>query len=103
PYSRRGADRHPALSALLRSPGAVGVEVLQRESDRVHQLVAACTGFIFAVQRHLLPQSHHLFFAITVFKRWHVRRRLRRWCTEDIFEYPHTALHGRRTEVLLPG
>ena len=61
--STDGIDRHAAVAALLGPPLAVGVEVLEREPDRVHQLVAAGARLVLAVQRHLLAQRHDLVVA----------------------------------------
>src|SRR5580698_10230775 len=71
-------DRNAAVAALLGPPGSVRIEILERESDRIHQLVAARAGLILAMQGHLFAQGHDLLAGVAVFERRNVRWRLRR-------------------------
>jgi hypothetical protein len=55
------------------------------------------------MHRHLLAQSHDFVVALAVFERRNVGRRLGRRRSQNVFQHPHTALHRRSSEVLLPG
>src|SRR4030095_11818325 len=48
----RCVDRY---TGVLGAPGPDGIEVLQRETDRIHDLVTTGAGRIRSMLRHLLP------------------------------------------------
>ena len=87
------ASMRPAR--LARPPRADGVEVLEREADRVHHLVAACAHRIRAMLRHQLAHRLRLVVRARSPSARHVRRRRRRRRAEHVLEDP-LAAHDRR-------
>src|SRR5262249_28244800 len=75
--------------------GADPVEVLQRQSDRIHDLVAAFTWFDAPVFLHLLPQRGLLRVSGNIvdlcLELWNSWGRIRRTHTEEISQYPLAA------------
>ena len=69
------ARRVDRRAGVLGAPRAHGVEVLERESDRIHDLVAAGACRIRAVLGHLLPHRLWLLTLLVFLERGHVRRR----------------------------
>ena len=82
-------------AGLARAPGADGVEILQREAERIHQLVAAGAGRAGAVRS---IRSRSVFGAASVLRleRRHVGERRRRRRAEQVLENPLAAQHRRR-------
>ena len=80
---------------LARAPGADGVEVLEREADRIHHLVAAGADRVRPMLRHLLAHRARLLSFLGLLQRRHVGRRRRRRRAEDVVEDP-LAAHDRR-------
>src|SRR5688572_22134399 len=82
---------------LLGAPAPDRVEVLHREADRVHDLVAARTERPLGVQMHLLAQRARMRLRPGLFlERRHDGRR--RWDrrADDVLEDPYAALNWRR-------
>ena len=85
-----------ALTRSLVPPLADGVEVLQREAERVHPRVAARADRIGAVLLHPLAHRQRPCRRCSLsFERRHVRRRRRRRRAEQVLEHPLAAHHRR--------
>src|SRR5206468_3881489 len=96
-------DGRSATAALMRAPSAIRVEVVEREADRIHDLVTAGARRILAMDRHLIAQREHLArILVRILEGRDVWRRLWRRRAEDVLEHPDTALDGGRPEVLRP-
>ena len=89
-----GLDRHAALVA--QPPRAHGVEVLEREPDRVHQAVTGGTGGVRPVLLHLLPHRARRARGLAFGQRGHVGRGHRRRRPEHVLEHPLASQHRRR-------
>src|SRR5439155_9640837 len=88
-------DRRATVAALPGPPLSVRIEVLERETDRVHDLVATGTLRILPVFGHLVTQRQRLAGpARGILQRPNVGRRLRRRSAEDVFKDPHASLDG---------
>ncbi len=78
-------------TSILGAPGPDSVEVLQRETDRVHDLVTTGAGRIGAMLRHLLPHRLWLLPLFVFFERRDVGRRRRRRGAENVLQDPFAA------------
>ena len=86
-------DRSATVASLPGPPLSVCIEVLQRETDRVHDLVATRTLRILPVERHLVTQRQGLSGpAGRILQRRNVGRGLRRGSAEDVFKDPDASL-----------
>jgi hypothetical protein len=93
---RQGAGGvHRGARFVYGAPGADRVEVLERESQRIHLRVARGAGWILPVI--LEPRPDRLAFSLRslVAERRHVWRRRRRRSAEDVFEQPLAAQDRR--------
>ena len=82
--------------AVVLPPPAGGVEVLERQADRVHDLVAARARRVFAMLLHALAHRQHGFVVHRFRQRRHVGRRQRRRSAQQHFEHVLAARHRRR-------
>src|SRR5207237_10792365 len=86
-------DRSSAVASLFGSPRCVSVEIFERETDIVHEFVAAGARLIFAVKGHLLTQGEDFARPTRrVLQWWDVWRRLRSRGAEDVFQDPDASL-----------
>ena len=79
----------------MAAPLSDGIEILERESDRVHHFVAARADRIGAVLFHAFAQRQRFAIAI-FFERRNIGRRRSGRNSEQIRENPFAALHRRR-------
>ena len=82
----------PALHLLAGSPAADGVEVFEREAERVDLLVAGGTGGVRGMGFELHADRRLRLVARRRRERLDVRRRRRRRSAEDRFGDPHAAM-----------
>ena len=96
---RRRADRGSIIApASARAPAADAVEVLQRQTDRIHEFVTTRARRALPVRLHAL--AHGLRLARLLVERRHVGRRLRRRRTQNVRQHV-LAAHHRRGPVVL--
>src|SRR5262249_54015691 len=99
-HGARGGD---AEAAIVGAPKAYGIEVLQREADRVHQLVAAGAVGIFAMLLDAFAYGERLghMRGAQVSILWKGRHHRRRWWwrrAEQDLHHVLAALHGRGSQ-----
>ena len=88
----RRVDRRPFVS---RAPGADRVEILERQSQRIHQLVAARARRACPVLLEALADRMRLRRRALLFERRYVGRRRGRRRAEQVVENPLAADDGR--------
>src|SRR5687767_10528081 len=84
------------------TPAAIGVETLERKTDRIHDAMTGCASRIGTMQRQLVTQGfdHHFAASLRQLKCRYIRWWLRWYGSEDVFNHPHATLDGRGAEVL---
>ena len=87
-------DRGAADAFLVVAPGAHGIEILEREADRIHRRVTARARRVRAMRFELLPERHHAL-GVDLLEQRHVGRRRRRRRAEHVLEHPLAADDGR--------
>ena len=88
----RRINRH---AAIRRTPFAGEIEILERESDGIHNLVTCRADGIVAMRLHLFSHRNKLRRGGIFRQGRHIRRRKRRRGAEDIFENPLASRHRR--------
>ena len=91
------ARRVDGQMSFARPPLPDAIEVFERESERIHPLMAPRTDRVLAVCFH--PLAHRLLRALPrarLRERRHIRRRRRRRRAEDVVEQELPADHRRR-------
>jgi hypothetical protein len=87
------AGRIDRASGLARAPRTDGVEVLEREADRIHHLVAARAHRIRAMLRHQLAHAFRHLAGLVLLQRGHIGQRRRGRRAENVLQHPFTADH----------
>src|SRR5262245_16195471 len=88
------ADRVDRLPLVFRSPMTDRIKVLERDADRIHDLVAALAGLDRTMHFHLLAQRERLAaFARRIQRRYRERRWIRRLDADDVLKHPLPTLH----------
>ena len=90
----RRVDRGAGFAVLV-APSADGVEVLEREAERIDDAVAGVAGRIGAVRLEALAHRRRELALDVLDEPLDVRRRLRRRRAEDVLEHPSAAQHRR--------
>jgi hypothetical protein len=91
-----GIHQRAARPAVFRTPGADGVEVLERQAGGIDHPVAARTSRVAAMLFHALAHRLRLCGPGVFFKRGHDVRRGRGRRPQHVFENPLPAQDGRR-------
>src|SRR6185503_3292667 len=89
-----GVDDRARLTILV-APGPDGIEVLEREPDRIDDAVAGIARRIRAMGDHALAHGLRLLAVHVLLERFDTRRRCMRWRAGDRLENPGAATHGR--------
>src|SRR5262245_12462296 len=80
------ARRIDSAVSLAKSPGADGIEILESESNGIHNLVAGRARGIDAMLSHLLAHGSRLLSSSSLLQRRHVGRRWRNRQAENVFK-----------------